>query len=120
MGRSGHVDQRRPIAQLLLKLLAVLRRRDLILCSLQDQVSRLPRRRPPSIERGAFRGRFFDTCRSWIKRRLEKPPGPSGICRIGQAAGLSLFLDYAHTLKWADDRWRAENPALAAKYPPDT
>jgi hypothetical protein len=40
-------------------------------------------------------------------------------CRELSETGLQRLLDMAHALKLADDQWRAENPELSAKFPPD-
>ena len=41
-------------------------------------------------------------------------------CRKLSETGLQRLLDMAHALKLADDQWRAANPELSAKFPPDT
>jgi hypothetical protein len=41
-------------------------------------------------------------------------------CRRLTETALQRMLDMAHALKFADDEWRADNPELSAKFPPDT
>lgn len=41
-------------------------------------------------------------------------------CRDLKDTGLQRLLDMAYALKAADDPWRAANPELSAKFPPDT
>jgi hypothetical protein len=54
-----------------------------------------------------------DTFMQLIKANVDK------FCRELTETGLQCFIDMAHALKLADDQWRAANPELSAKFPPE-